>query len=145
MTNKSPILKDKNKPHLIQQQSAFYHGPIPPPEILQRFELIQPGFADRILKMAETQAAHRQHLEKSVIESDISLAHKGSLFGFLIGLAGMVTAAYFAHLGHPGYATLFGGTTLGGLISIFVYGKKMQKQQLEQKQAEAVVPSKINQ
>jgi len=42
-------------------------GPIPPPEILQHYEQIIPGAAERILVMAEEDAKHEHALEKSAL------------------------------------------------------------------------------
>ncbi len=54
----------------IAMQSTQYSGPIPPAEEFQKYELVLSGAADRILSMAENQAAHRMGLEKSVIASN---------------------------------------------------------------------------
>ena len=40
-----------------------YAGPIPPPAMLKEFNEIIPDGANRILKMAEVQVAHRHSLE----------------------------------------------------------------------------------
>ncbi|MGH7200157.1 MAG: DUF2335 domain-containing protein [Planctomycetaceae bacterium] len=40
--------------------SQEFSGPLPHPAVLQQYEEIQPGFADRILRMAEQQGQHRQ-------------------------------------------------------------------------------------
>jgi len=46
-----------------------------------------PGCAERILAMAERQAAHRQGIEKAVIDSNIKSERRGQILGFLIALA----------------------------------------------------------
>lgn len=51
--------------------ATSYSGPIPPPDVLERFNQIIPKGAHRILKMAEKQQAHRHALETKVISSDI--------------------------------------------------------------------------
>ena len=47
--------REEVKEALMVMRSEMYSGPIPPPEALARYEEIQPGAADRILKMAEKQ------------------------------------------------------------------------------------------
>lgn len=49
----------------VQQQV----GPIPPPEILKNYDAVKAGFAERIIKMAEEESAHRREIEKLVVES----------------------------------------------------------------------------
>ena len=41
-------------------QSSLFAGPLPPPEILEQYNRLVPDAAERILTMAETQAAHRR-------------------------------------------------------------------------------------
>nr|DAR22085.1 MAG TPA: putative membrane protein [Caudoviricetes sp.] len=62
---KSEELKSVVAEIMVQQH---FSGPIPPPEILSGYEQIHPGFADRIISMAEKQSAHRQGLEKIRVE-----------------------------------------------------------------------------
>ena len=53
----------------IKLQKVEFQGPLPPPAVLAQYENIHSGFADRIISMAETQAAHRQSLERDQSES----------------------------------------------------------------------------
>ena len=80
--NASPSPASK-KVAVIEAQCA---GPLPPPEAFQRYEEILPGAAERILKMAEKQAEHRQRLEEKIVNAEIRDARLGLIFGFLIGL-----------------------------------------------------------
>ena len=62
----------------------FFAGPIPHPSIIQQYERILPGSADRIFKVAEAQSSHRQKLESSVIKSDISNERLGMYLSFIV-------------------------------------------------------------
>lgn len=64
-------LPNKNKVVLAEISHSF-SGPLPPPEVLCRFEEVVHGSAERIIKMAEEQTSHRKELEKKVIDSDIA-------------------------------------------------------------------------
>ncbi len=72
----SKHLQNNNNPQanlvVHHQKTEMFSGPLPHPDILQRFNDIVPGAAERILKMAEGQFEHRTALEKKVIESDIA-------------------------------------------------------------------------
>lgn len=50
--------------HLTQQQ---FSGPVPHPQILQGYDQIIPGAAERILRMAEEDAEHQREIEKTAI------------------------------------------------------------------------------
>lgn len=43
--------------------TTSYHGPLPPPEMLERYNQVLPNGAERIVAIAESQMRHRQGLE----------------------------------------------------------------------------------
>jgi uncharacterized membrane protein len=54
-----------------------WKGPLPPPQLLAKYDEIMPGLADRLTKMAELQLVHRTELEKNAIPAS---KQKGSTF-----------------------------------------------------------------
>jgi uncharacterized membrane protein len=66
-------------------QSLSFSGPLPPPEILAKFNEVVPGAADRLIAMAERQSAHREALETAVVQGGLESQKRGSWFGFLGG------------------------------------------------------------
>jgi hypothetical protein len=44
--------------HILREERLHYQGPLPRPEDFAAYERVLRGAADRILKMAENQAAH---------------------------------------------------------------------------------------
>jgi uncharacterized membrane protein len=50
----------------VQAKAVSFSGPLPPPEVLQNYNQITPGAADRIISMAEKQSQHRQESEMRV-------------------------------------------------------------------------------
>jgi uncharacterized membrane protein len=71
---------------LAQFASAAHHfsGPLPPPEILKKYEELLSGSANRIFVMAEGQSQHRQTLEKKVVESNCFNERLRMALGFAI-------------------------------------------------------------
>jgi uncharacterized membrane protein len=59
-----------------------YSGPLPKPEDLAKYEQVLTGSADRIIRMAEQQATHRQNLERVIVESKLQFK-SGALFARL--------------------------------------------------------------
>ena len=51
--------------------SSTFSGPLPPPETLIRYNDAVPDGAERIIALAERQAAHRMALESRVVDADI--------------------------------------------------------------------------
>jgi uncharacterized membrane protein len=75
---------------LIQASSSSFSGPIPPPELLERYNDVIPNGAERIMVMAERQSAHREALEARVINGNVANQTRGSIFGFILSLVAIV-------------------------------------------------------
>ena len=65
---------------------AAFSGPLPPPQVLEKYDQIVARSADRIIKMAEEQSQHRRRLESAVVNSEIKNSRMGLHYGLLIGL-----------------------------------------------------------
>lgn len=125
----SPDISEKEKDLIIQvvRVSRSFRGPLPPPEVLAHYnDVIQNG-AERIMKMAENQATHRMTLENQAITSQLSQSKKGQIFGFIIAVLLIGSSVFLAISGYEGLAKVLGGTTILGLVAIFVTGKYLQK------------------
>lgn len=126
--------KKEVKEALMVIRSEMFSGPIPPPESLARYEQIQPGSADRILKMAEKQQEHRMCLESKVIGSQVEQSKRGQLFGFIIVFVCVAVAIFFAlHLGMTTFAASFLSVTMVVIVGLFINGKKLINKDLEAK------------
>src|SRR3989338_766052 len=105
MPDEQPVMQN-------QTVTAFreeFSGPLPHPSILQGFDHVVPGAAERILQMAERQAAHRMELEKAVIISDIKKSERGQSFGLVVAVGGLVAAFVLGLYGHDLAAGIIGG------------------------------------
>lgn len=63
---------------------------------------------------------------KQFLREDARETSIGQWFGLIATLAAFGTVAWLAFLGHPGAAATVGGTTIVGLVSVFVAGRKMR-------------------
>jgi hypothetical protein len=89
---------------------------------------------------AERQAAHRQQLERTVVDHNVRQDRRGQTLGFMLSLVGIVGALALIGLGlHTEGLTVF-FTTLTTLVGIFVYGKLEQRRELDRK-AQAYQPA----
>lgn len=118
---------------LVSVKRSSFSGPIPHPEILAGYNDAVKDGAERILSMAERQSAHRIGLEDHVIKEELKQSRRGQTLGFTLGIIGMVISAFMAYTGHETVATIFGSTTIVGLVTVFVVGRKMQEKELSEK------------
>ena len=110
-----------------------HSGPLPPPEQLEKYSEIIPNGADRIMAMAEKQQAHRIELEKIAVNQQLTQSKRGQTFGFLIGLFAIGGGVACILMGHEWSGAFIGGGGITGLVSVFVLGKKQQRQSLQEK------------
>lgn len=108
----------------IVQIQRTYAGPIPEASQLAAYEAIQPGFADRILRMAESSLAHRQRIERVEAEEPFRLARRGQAFALIVVVVVLVFAAFLAARGHPEIAAIVAGVDLIALVTVFLTGQR---------------------
>lgn len=101
------------------QVSAF-HGPLPPPETLEKYQRILPGSAERILQMAEREQAHRHRLEAEFVR----ISRRGQLFAFFLGLIGLAGGLALVWKGKSvtGLTTFL--TILASLTGVYLYERR---------------------
>jgi uncharacterized membrane protein len=115
--------------------SSSFSGPIPPPALLEKYNSLIPNGAERILAMAEKQSAHREYLEKRVVDGNVSNQTRGSYFGFIISLVAILSGVWLIDHGKSPEGLVAIIASLGGLVSVFFYSKYQQKKEREEKSA----------
>jgi uncharacterized membrane protein len=123
----------------ITAHAAHFSGPLPPPEILVKYNEALPGCAERIIAMAETQSKHRQSLESKVIESKCNAEKNGPIYGFIICMTAIIGGIFLIYTGKSPEGLASIGGSLAGLVAVFVYGKRKQAQELRDK-AQSIIP-----
>ena len=107
--------------------SEPFSGPLPHPDILVKYNAAVPDAAERILRMAESQAAHRRDMEARVVRSNTFNQTLGSVLGFLLCAGTIAGGFYLISSG----ASIVGITAiiaaLAGLASVFVVGRRSQE------------------
>jgi len=138
MKNKKRNLSPANHPSKsqspVQVTGQAFSGPIPPAHELERYAAINPELVNRIMAMAEQEAATRHKLESIKLEANIQISNKqfserklGQYFGFGIGVCALACSAYLGFIGAQTAASIVGGTTVVGLAGVFVTGQYLSK------------------
>ncbi len=110
-----------------QTHLSSFTGPIPPPEVLQGYENVKQGFADRILTMAEKQQDHRISSESKMIKESANETSRGQWFGFIIAISFLVGAVILGLTGHEWLGGVIGGGTLVSLVTVFLTNRPAKK------------------
>ena len=116
----------KNKSAVIRQSFSGF-GLLPSPEMLQKYDSVLPGLADRLVLQAEKQTTHRIALEKKLLVSNIWKSYLGLVFGFLIGSLGIGGGLYLTFVGFNVIGIVFSSATLVSLVMSFIYGSQFRK------------------
>ncbi len=128
--------KDSKQSTLLVERREMFSGPLPHPEILERYNSIVPGSAQKIIQMAENQSAHRIDIEKKVIGSDIRNSHRGQIFGFIIAITGIISSLILIIRGYTTGGSILGGGTVVSLAAIFVYGARARNRERMKKESD---------
>ena len=119
--------KRKNKSVLIPDIKINGSGVIPSPEILEKYNSIIPGLAERIVAHAEKQSLHRTALERKLLISNIRKSYLGLILGFLIGSLGVGGGIWLTFSGFNVIGIVFSSASLVSLVMSFIYGSQNKK------------------
>ena len=95
-------------------------GPLPPPDVLERYAELIPSAGDRILTMAEQALAHDIHMETEGAKR----ASQGLIAGTTVALAALAVALVAILSGEPIVGGVIAGVDLVGLVGVYIYGTR---------------------
>lgn len=104
--------------------------------MLEQYESVLPGFADRLVKRMEAQSEHRHGLENRKIDADIGSEKRGQIFAFIIAGLAVVGSFYLIATGKDRWGIGTFITTFASLVSVFIVGKVKQSRELARKRKE---------
>ena len=126
----SPELSQRRQVSVAAAQiEKSFSGPLPPPEILVRYNEAVPNGAERIIVMAEKQSDHRMQLENQVVRADIQRSNLGLAAGLIIALAFLGVSYLLIDGGHETAGAVLGTVDIVGLAGVFVYGTISRRQE----------------
>lgn len=125
---------------LVHEIIETFYGPLPPPEVLREYEGLQPGLAERVVRMAERpleltqeQQTHRHTLEQRVVVNGDRRSWFGLFLAFIIVMAALLGGIYL----------ISQDKSIEGLVSLisalslpagnFIYTHRARERELEAK------------
>jgi uncharacterized membrane protein len=124
------VFRDPAKRDVLVQiaaQLTMHQGILPHPEVLERYEKLIPGSAERLLKLTESQTHHRQSLEKTVVDHEVAQSSRGFWGAVVVTMGIELISALLVLKGFPLQGSAMGGVWLVGLAGVFVYGTRSRK------------------
>ncbi|HEV2105647.1 MAG TPA: DUF2335 domain-containing protein [Candidatus Eisenbacteria bacterium] len=105
---------------------AAFSGPLPPPAALQRYDAIIPDGAERIMRMAELQAAHRRALEERVTGGNVAAQARGQHYALVVVLAGMIGGFTLIAFGRQSAGLAAAFVPLAAVAAVFLHARRAQ-------------------
>lgn len=127
---KPPAKKPQNsrtEQTTISVRSQEWHGPLPPPAILEDFDNVVPNGAERIVKAWEDETRHRREIEVQEQRSFYRDMLVGKIFALIFVLAALGTAAFAAYVGAEWLGAILGAGTIGAVVWAFVRSQQRDK------------------
>lgn len=101
-----------------------FSGPFPPPNVLNSYEQVQEGFADRVMALTEKQQKHRHDIESRSVDAAISAEKRGQNYALFLSVLIIIGSIYLIDAGKEWSGSILAGGTLTGLAYIFITGRK---------------------
>lgn len=132
--NRLPPAGGRANAHVVQHSQTIHQGPLPRPEDFERYNRVLPGAADRILRMAEKQAAHRQDLESRALKGDLVKSMMGTILAYITFAGSMFGAVYLLMHDKPIQGLVALIVALGSAFGSKIYADFVQPKEEHQNQ-----------
>lgn len=129
--NRQLSVQSQQSGRLIAGKAEFFAGPLPPPEVLEKYDQVVSGAASRIMDSAESQTAHRQKLESRVITWDIIKSVVGLVFAFLIAGGGAYLGYDLIQRGLRVEGSVFAAAPIAAIVGSLIYGTQSRRKERE--------------
>lgn len=130
-----PSNQKKTHQSIAVSQQKFYSGPIPDAESLQKYEEVCPGFAERLMRMAEKEQEERITIQKEVISvekylniKELNNYRRGQVFALISVILVISLCCLFLYNGYAKEAKEVAITVIASLAGVFIIGRFIKPQ-----------------
>jgi len=104
MANQPQTIPSQNEQPVLRAQQRVYEGPLPEPDMLERYKNADPSFPERIMQMAENHNAADVVTKNRISLSNLIVPIIGQVFTLILGVGGILACVYLARSGYTGSA-----------------------------------------
>ncbi len=126
-------LSQSGKGQLVMQQQSFFQGPLPPPEVLAKYEALYSGVSKMLFDQFQEQGKHRMQLENKVITANIKNSRLGQWMGYSLCLIALLGGGILVCFGIRTEGIIAAVAGLAVLAAVFVTGKFTGQKELRAK------------
>ncbi|MFZ1107772.1 MAG: DUF2335 domain-containing protein [Rhodomicrobium sp.] len=107
----------------VPQKSSVelkWEGPLPPPQVLARYDDVVQNGAERVFRQFEAEAELQREMNSASLKAQIRDLMVGKIFALIFAM-GMIGAVFFAiDRSYPYLAGILGSSVLGSVVWAFV-------------------------
>jgi uncharacterized membrane protein len=107
----------------VISEVSQHSGPLPQHTDMAAYEAICPGFAERIMRMAEKEQDDRHHSMKDWVGKEYALKSRGQNYALICVPMFLAFAGYLAYLGDTKASAWVIGAGLVSIVGIYVTGR----------------------
>ncbi|WP_273727898.1 DUF2335 domain-containing protein [Leuconostoc mesenteroides] len=113
--------EEKNQAFLmLNAQINNYGGMMPDPDVLEKYNKMVPGIAEKYFDNVFEESNYRREIVKTQQKSNNLYRMVGLILGFLFGGMLICASAFLLYHGHPIAGGILGASVLLGSLGIFV-------------------------
>lgn len=117
---KESAIANKDGNSLSVSYAEEYEGLIPHPKLMEQWDKLIPGSAEKIFNRFERQSDHRMDIENRVIKANNFKQYIGPVFAFLISVLAIGGGIYIVLNGNAGLGGTLTFAGLGTVIAPFL-------------------------
>lgn len=100
-----------------------FSGPLPAPFLLEQYENVVPGAAERVIQMAEKMSDHEMECGRIALDAAVADTKRGQWLGAAVVIVVLACVMIALFTGHEDLAKRLGGWTVVILAAVFVLGR----------------------
>lgn len=121
---------------VARQISEEFSGPLPHPSIMAAYNGAVTDGAERIVKMAEEQIAHRQDMERIYVTSQATTEGRGQIMAFALAALALLLGAGLVFTDHSGEGFAVIVTAIASLAGVNVFSRILEHREAGQRRRE---------
>ncbi len=82
-------LKSPEQKGSVVLHSQQWSGPLPPPAVLEQYNAVHPGLAERIVSSMEVEQQHRHSMERQLLDTHKRVYTRGQYFAATVALVSL--------------------------------------------------------
>lgn len=121
---------------VLHAQFEMIRSPLLPPRILQDYNDVVPGLAEKLIEWTESESSHRRKMEQRAFEVSVGFQSRGQWFGLIVSLFGLSVSGLIVYFSRDSeaagpaawVATVIAIVSIGGPFAARLLASRFNRQ-----------------